>query len=257
MGTAACITGLFISSGVPEAAFFSSAPTQATPNHTATEIYLRLCEFVQCAWKEGDSRNIQADACSGLTHLIDALSGQLRGSQRLLRARNFCFHSQSQDNASRTSLKMAVTDPLVLAYIWAVVPRLQPGERLFHASTHEFRRELQSLIQIARFPAFRWHPYSSRRRGATAHYMEFGNLSPTMMRGRWASIKTARLYLNSVWQQPLRFPPLSLSNETLLVWHEEPDTRFFMVPNFEFTTFRVAGAPYRSAIAAIASDVRR
>ena len=42
-----------------------------------------------------------------------------------------------------------------------------------------------------------------------------------------------------LWQQQ-RFPPLSPSNETL--WHEEPDTRFFVVRNYEFTYLRVAEA---------------
>ena len=47
---------------------------------------LRLCEFVQHSWEEGDFRSIPADARSGLMHFIDALRGQLHGSQRLLRA---------------------------------------------------------------------------------------------------------------------------------------------------------------------------
>ena len=54
--------------------------------HTATEIDLRLCELVEHAWEEGDSRKIPADARSGLLHFIGALRGQLSGSQRLLRA---------------------------------------------------------------------------------------------------------------------------------------------------------------------------
>ena len=47
---------------------------------------IRLCEFVQHSWEKGDSRNILADARCGLIHFIDALRGQLHGSQRLLRA---------------------------------------------------------------------------------------------------------------------------------------------------------------------------
>ena len=54
--------------------------------HTASEVDLRHCEFVQHAWEEGDSRSIPADARSGLMHFIDALRGQLHGSQRLQRA---------------------------------------------------------------------------------------------------------------------------------------------------------------------------
>ena len=56
-----------------------------------------------------------------------------------------------------------------------------------------FRREFHTLVQLARLAAFRWHPYSLRRGGATAHYMEFGNLNRSVTRGRWASIKTTRL----------------------------------------------------------------
>ena len=53
--------------------------------HTATEMDLRLCEFGQHAWEEGDSRNIPAEARSGLMHFID---GHLPGNQRQLWARS-------------------------------------------------------------------------------------------------------------------------------------------------------------------------
>ena len=69
------------------AAFFSFCSNAGCSKpHTATEMDLRLCEFVQHSWEEGDSRNIPADARSGLMHFIDAPRGQLHGSQRLLRA---------------------------------------------------------------------------------------------------------------------------------------------------------------------------
>ena len=40
---------------------------------------------------------------------------------------------------------VTVTDLVVLAYLWAVVPRLQPG--LFHANTRVFRREFHTSVQ--------------------------------------------------------------------------------------------------------------
>ena len=92
---------------------------------------------------------------------------------------------------------VTITDPLVLAYVWAVLPRLQPGERLFYASAQAFRRTVHRLVQLARLPAFRCHPDTLRRGGATAHCMEFGNLDRTLMRGRWASIYTPQLSINS------------------------------------------------------------
>ena len=67
------------------AAFFSFCSNAGYPKpHTATEMDLRFCEFVQHAWEECDSRNILADARSGLVHFIS--SRQLHGSQRLPQA---------------------------------------------------------------------------------------------------------------------------------------------------------------------------
>ena len=69
------------------AAFFNFCSIAGYPKpHTATEMDLRLCEFVEHAWEEGDSRNIPADARLGLMHFIDASRGHLSSSQRLLLA---------------------------------------------------------------------------------------------------------------------------------------------------------------------------
>ena len=66
---------------------FGSIAGYSKPD-TTTEMDLRLCEFVERAWEECDSRNIPADARLGLMHFIDALRGHLPGSQRLLLARS-------------------------------------------------------------------------------------------------------------------------------------------------------------------------
>ena len=47
---------------------------------------MKMCEYIEKVWEEGDSRNWATDAVSGLMHFIPSLRGQLRGSQRLLRA---------------------------------------------------------------------------------------------------------------------------------------------------------------------------
>ena len=69
------------------AGFFNFCSMAGYPKtHTATEMDLRLCEFVQHAWEEGDSCDTPADARSDLMHFIDAPLGHLHGSQRLLLA---------------------------------------------------------------------------------------------------------------------------------------------------------------------------
>ena len=43
-------------------------------------------------------------------------------------------------------------------------------------------------------PALSCRPYSLRRGGATAHFLEYGSLDKTAIRGRWSSTETARIY---------------------------------------------------------------
>ena len=81
-----------------------------------------------------------------------------------------------------------LTDPLVCQYLTALLPSIQPGQRL-HA-------KFQRLVRTARLPDANLQPYSSRRGEAAAHVQEFGSLEDTAVRGRWKSTSTARLHIN-------------------------------------------------------------
>ena len=82
-----------------------------------TEMDLRLCEIVQHAWEDGDSRNILADARSGLMQFINALRGQHHGSQRLLPA------------WSKHELPMRA-DPLPISVLLAMVGTALEAQKL-------------------------------------------------------------------------------------------------------------------------------
>ena len=58
---------------------FPSSTTPAT-------VDIRLCEYIEHCWEEGETRNLPANARSGLMHFIPSLRGALPGSQRLLAA---------------------------------------------------------------------------------------------------------------------------------------------------------------------------
>ena len=51
-------------------------------------------------------------------------------------------------------------------------------------------------VQEAGLPRCNWKPYSLRRGGVTTDFLHHGQLDRTMVRGRWASAKTARLYID-------------------------------------------------------------
>ena len=48
--------------------------------------------------------------------------------------------TKSRQRLQNVPETVTVTDPLVLACVWAVIPRLQPGERLFHASAQRISK---------------------------------------------------------------------------------------------------------------------
>ena len=81
---------------------------------------------------------------------------------------------------------VTITDPLVLAYVWAVIPRLQAGERLFHHQRTSISRGISrfgtvgspSSIQVASiFFETRW--------SHSALTWNLAILIGTMVRGRW------------------------------------------------------------------------
>ena len=47
---------------------------------------MRLCEFIETAWHEGDATSLAVTARTGLGFFLPALAGHLHGSQRLLKA---------------------------------------------------------------------------------------------------------------------------------------------------------------------------
>ena len=71
-------------------------------------------------------------------------------------------------------------------------PREAP---LLAGSPAQARGRLQALLALFGLEGLGFAFYSLRRGGATAFYARTGNLEQTLLQGRWASTKTARLYL--------------------------------------------------------------
>ena len=57
------------------------------------------------------------------------------------------------------------------------------------------RRRLKALVEAVRLEDLGVQWYSLRRGGATAFFMHTGSMEKTLLRGRWQSSATARLYL--------------------------------------------------------------
>jgi hypothetical protein len=91
---------------------------------------------------------------------------------------------------------IVISDPLLLTYLQVLLPQLQSGEAIYPGGDRVFRASFAQLCREVRLPGVGWRPYSLRRGGATAHFLQFGSLDRTAVRGRWQSTRTARVYIN-------------------------------------------------------------
>ena len=91
---------------------------------------------------------------------------------------------------------VVLTDPVLIQYLHVLLPRILPGEHLWPKDSRSFRTQFRELCADAGLPPLPWRPYSLRRGGATAHFLQFGSLDKTAVRGRWQSTRTARLHVD-------------------------------------------------------------
>ena len=70
-----------------------------------------------------------------------------------------------------------------------------PGEPLFSFTQVQFRAAFKKVLQKLELMDFHLLPYSLRRGGATHDFRHHGHMDRTVLRGRWANPRTARLYV--------------------------------------------------------------
>ena len=89
------------------------------------------------------------------------------------------FRSRKQVNKLRVSLSMISCS--FLSIINRLLCMLSPSDYF--------------LLSVLELGSFHFSPYSLRRGGATAHWMLCRNMDATIEKGRWSSVKTARIWL--------------------------------------------------------------
>ena len=87
-----------------------------------------------------------------------------------------------------------LTDPFVLLLLRNYFRGKQPGDKLSSSSPGLLRSRLGDLLKdLSISDPYRW--YSVRRGGATHAYRTTNNLPAICHKGRWNSVKTARIYI--------------------------------------------------------------
>ena len=100
--------------------------------------------------------------------------------------------SQRQGNAS----SVRVADLAVALILRDLATNLAPGDKLIHSSQGAWRTALNVVLKALGIEHLHIRGYSLRRGGATTHFRRTASFDSTVERGRWASLSTARKYLD-------------------------------------------------------------
>jgi len=82
----------------------------------------------------------------------------------------------------------------ILRRVWL---RLAPGQKVLDLTPYQARLALTELLSIAELDSFGFGWYSLRRGGATHFFSRSQNMEATLVRGRWAATRTARMYISA------------------------------------------------------------
>ncbi len=104
-------------------------------------------------------------------------------------------------NATKMGVRQAraemvqVHAPITVGALLDYVRTLDDGAALSARSPPQLRLWLRSLLRELGLHQVHYTWYSLRRGGATCDFLEHGSLETTLLRGRWACGRTARIYI--------------------------------------------------------------
>ena len=105
--------------------------------------------------------------------------------------------------SQRQGVNSAVTveDTAVAWILSSLASDLRPGDRLLSCAQGAWRKQLIQLVAALDLTFLHIRGYSLRRGGATTHFRIHNSFDSTVERGRWASLSTARQYLEDAAAQ--------------------------------------------------------
>ena len=93
-----------------------------------------------------------------------------------------------------------ISDPLCAQLFRVFLSELPPSTRsqnyIFLPKAHVFHTLFKEGLTWLGLEKYGFQPYSLRRGGATAYFRATRNMEATLDRGRWASARVARIYVN-------------------------------------------------------------
>ena len=122
-------------------------------------------------------------------------------------------------------------DPeLVARMLKYVLKDRLPGERIVSRPPHQLRKLLKEMIAVFGLSDFNFQWYSLRRGGASYDFSRHGSMEATLLRGRWESVKSARVYVNE-----------ALAASVYIRMSEESKRLLSQAANHGYAVFRQSG----------------
>ena len=91
---------------------------------------------------------------------------------------------------------VTLTEKSVLSKLWGWKKRVS-AHTFLTLKPHAWRALFSECLQKLQLERWDFRPYSLRRGGATHMFVKVGSLDQVLLAGRWAALKTARIYINS------------------------------------------------------------
>ena len=91
---------------------------------------------------------------------------------------------------------VVIRDAALIRMLKVTLAPLKETDPLLNMDYQTLRSTFMEAVEASRLPRMAWKPYSIRRGGATADFLHHGSFDRTANRGRWSSVKTARIYIN-------------------------------------------------------------
>ena len=90
-----------------------------------------------------------------------------------------------------------MTDAPLIRLLARFVQIKQPGDSIIERVPQAFRRCFRQLVDGLSLNNLLLKPYSMRRGGATSLFRGTNSLDVVVLKGRWATQRTARIYVNT------------------------------------------------------------
>ena len=110
-------------------------------------------------------------------------------------------------HATKTSVRrqaseiVTIEDPSLVKLLRSVLAQLSSTDVFVGLTNKSFRQAWTHLLVFLKLDPAVFTPYSLRRGGATFYFRQTGSLDRAILRGRWQSSKTARLYIEDAQAQ--------------------------------------------------------